>query len=229
MTLFSKEKSYIIYCPLRSWSWLKKWEWFYYTDFQFFLRMSLIFSDIEGDMSMERVLMFMVILITSGLHPKENIFHTTSHGSKSWFNWIISKHEIWNISEYIKIYVVYSRDVLNLWVQGLREVIPLNSAGHLTLPPISVPRPRGVQNAANKLPYPLELPPTLLLWSQTFNDLPYKWLTGSQCIVVWDTLLLTKGIIPPVLRQDTIPQSLSLMSWALTVTPKVDLFPFWSK
>ena len=43
------------------------------------------------------------------------------------------------------------------------DAIPLNSAGILTLPPISVPRPIGVQKLDSKAPSPPELPPMLLL------------------------------------------------------------------
>ena len=70
------------------------------------------------------------------------------------------------------MYVEYSRDVLNRCEHGLREVIPLNSAGFLTLLPISLPIPMGLQKEESSPASPLELLPTLLLSFQTLFDHP---------------------------------------------------------
>lgn len=171
----------------------------------------------------------MISLITGRLHPESQIVHTARHRAKYRHHRVFSIDNIRIIAAQYTNYVQYYLDVLNLQKQGRNEHIPLNSAGILKLPPISLPIPIGVQKEAISPPSPPELPPILLSGSQRLIDLPYKKLCVYHVIVNWATLLLTKGISPAALRQATIPQSFSLISWALTVDPIVVLLPFWSK
>jgi hypothetical protein len=54
----------------------------------------------------------------------------------------------------------------------LIEQIPVNNAGILTLPPISLPIPIGLHKDDINPDYPPELPPVFLFRFQIFLDLP---------------------------------------------------------
>ena len=86
----------------------------------------------------------------------------------------------------------------------------------------------GVQKEEITPASPPELPPILLSLFQMFTDLPYSQLLVYVVIVVCETLVLMKGIMPASLKQAIIPESFSFISWALLITPIVVLFPFWS-
>jgi len=54
----------------------------------------------------------------------------------------------------------------------LIEHNPVNNAGILTLPPISLPIPNGLHKDDIRPDYPPELPPVFLSLFQMFKDLP---------------------------------------------------------
>lgn len=56
---------------------------------------------------------------------------------------------------------------------GLKETVPVNAAGILRLPPKSPPIPNGTHFADTRPASPPELPPTVLVLSNGFLEVPH--------------------------------------------------------
>ena len=66
-----------------------------------------------------------------------------------------------------------------LYEVGLKPIIPLQAAGALILPPISVPIAKATHFEATRPPSPPELPAQVLVLSYGFKDLPK--ILFSEC------------------------------------------------
>jgi hypothetical protein len=90
---------------------------------------------------------------------------------------------------------------------------------------MSLPTPSRDILAAIAAASPPELPPTDLLFFQGFKHLPQTKLFESKFIANCGRLVLTKGIIPPLLIALDKKPSYLIILVALTVTPTVDVVP----
>lgn len=83
---------------------------------------------------------------------------------------------------------------------GFRPQIPHILAGILILPPMSVPIPSIDPPAAIRAPSPPDDPPGPRFVSWGFKVRPYIGFEHSNVIMVWGTLVRTKGTAPCLLR-----------------------------
>lgn len=90
---------------------------------------------------------------------------------------------------------------------GLRPQIPHILAGILILPPMSVPIPSIDPPAAISAPSPPEDPPGPRFMSWGFKVRPYIGFEHSKVIMVWGTLVRTKGTAPCFLRTCSLKNS----------------------
>ena len=118
--------------------------------------------------------------------------------------WPLGISKLQSLAEFPPLYV-------NLYWVGLNPTIPLNAAGILILPPISVPIPSGTHLAATRPASPPLLPPHDLSWLYGFCALPQillsEWIERAAC----GRLPLTRGIAPPYKSLIRI----ALSSWTL--------------